>query len=128
MDEKICLDSDVLIELERGNLEVKRILELKKETATLSTTPINVFELWFGFKNKEEIFLLIEDLFIYNFDKNAAKVAGDIKRTLKKEGEDIEIRDLFIAAICIKNNLKLFTFNKKHFERLMRFGLILFEL
>ena len=125
MDQEICLDSDVLIGLLRGYTDIKEKLS-KIEPLTLCTTSVNIFELWSGREEKEKTLEFMGEYKIFDFDKDSAKIAGNIHKTLKKEGVQVEMRDLFIAVICIKNNLKLFTFNKKHFERLKRFGLILF--
>jgi predicted nucleic acid-binding protein len=37
---------------------------------------------------------------------------------LRHERKPIEIRDLFICAICIENNAPLITRNVSHFERM----------
>ena len=37
---------------------------------------------------------------------------------LRREQKQIEIRDLFIGAICIENNAPLITRNVSHFERM----------
>lgn len=123
MDRKICLDSDVLIELTKGNKEIVECLQ--KFDASLYTSSINVFELWTGRLKKEEenIHNLIISLKKEGFDSESAIKAGDINLSLKEKGELIDFRDLFIASICITNNLELFTLNKKHFERLSKYGL-----
>lgn len=79
----------------------------------------------FGLEEKnEEIFKLLEWLNIFDLDEKSAKIAADILLALKKGGTPVEIRDMFIAAICIKNDLELLTYDK-HFERIKKFGLIL---
>jgi len=65
----------------------------------------------------EKIFMVL------HFDNEAIIKASEIYATLKKEGRLIDERDLMIGAICISNNLPLATLNKKHFERLKKFGL-----
>ena len=123
MVRKACLDSDVIIELLKNNDKTKNaIISLDAE---FYTTTINAFELWGGRKDKEEEIIdsLITWLNTKELDKKSAYRAGDIRRKLKKQGADIEFRDIFIAAICIQNDLELFTYNKKHFERLKQFGL-----
>lgn len=123
MVRKICLDSDVLVELLAGNKETRALVEHLE--GDFYSTAINVFELWFGRKESEKIFKLLAWLYICKFDESAAKKAADILRTLKKDGSMLELRDLFVAAICIVNDLELLTYNKAHFEKLKKFGLVL---
>lgn len=124
MDEGICLDTDILIEIINGNKTIKEISEFKK-SEVLCTTSINVFELWLGEKEKDTLKLseLTEELFVFDFERESAKIAANILRKLKNEGKLIEFRDIFIGAICIKNNLRLLTLNKKDFKRLEKFNL-----
>ena len=128
MDNKICLDSDIIIEILKNNLELKNKLEtISKQGDIFCTTSINVFETWFGRENNEIFLNFLEGLYSISFDEDSAKKAAVILNVLKKEGSRIEARDLFIAAICITNNLELLTNNKKHFERLKKLGLKLVD-
>lgn len=124
MVKKICLDTDVLISLFKKDETTKKLLESLGEII-FATTSVNIFELWFGRKEQEGTSELIESLEIFNFDKTSAKISADILRVLKKQGQLLEFRDVFMASICIKNNLELLTLNKKHFNRLKKLGLIL---
>jgi len=54
---------------------------------------------------------------ILSLDDNSAKKASELYKLLSKKGEILDLRDLFIASICLNNNLKLLTLNRKHFER-----------
>ncbi|MBI4155378.1 type II toxin-antitoxin system VapC family toxin [Candidatus Woesearchaeota archaeon] len=120
---KLCLDSDVLIDILRNNEEtIKKIKLLEGE---FFTTTVSIFEIWNGRKKDEIIEDFISWINIIDFDENAAFLAGDIRKNLRKNGLEIDIRDLFIASMCITNNFGLFTNNKKHFERFKQFGLIL---
>ena len=123
MVRQVCLDSDVLIELLRQNEKTKQTVE--SLNAEFFTTAINSFELWFGRKKSELVFEFLEILHLLPLDDKSARIAADLRRELERRGEPIDLRDLFIAAICITNSIELFTYNKKHFERLKEFGLIL---
>ncbi len=87
------------------------------------STSINSFEVWYGRKAQEPVSELFDWLDIFQFDNESARIAADIMRSLKQKGKMIEMRDIFIASICIKNNIELLTDNKKHFDRLKEFGL-----
>ncbi len=122
MVRQICIDSDALIELVLGNEETSNFI--KETEAEWHTTAINIFEIWSERNAKQQnIENLIQGLKKQNLDEDAAIKAGEIRRRLKETGDTIEIRDIFIASICIENNLELLTNNKKHFERLKKFGL-----
>src|SRR3989344_9460774 len=99
MDRKVCLDSDIQIEILKNNQQIsEKIIELK---ANLYTTSINIFEIWTGRLKKQEDSAkqLIRSLKKINFDENSALKAGDINLELKKSGELLDIRDVFIASI-----------------------------
>ncbi len=125
MARKVCLDSDVLINILRNQNETIKMIQ--NLDADLFTTSINTFELWYGRKNSEDIFQFFEWLNVLEFNQESSILAGDILRKLELKGQILELKDIFIAAICIDNNIELLTNNKKHFERLKEFGLILTE-
>ena len=121
MDRKICLDTDILIQIMRDDEKLKN--KINSLNASFYTTSINLFEIWQGHKKGEETLNLLEPLLKLNFDENSAFFAGDLQRKLSDKGNLLDFRDLFIGAICIKNNVELMTLNSKHFLRLKQFGL-----
>jgi predicted nucleic acid-binding protein len=123
MDRRICLDSDILIALLKGDKTAKKILE--SVDAELYTTSVNVFEIWFGRTKEEIIAELFGSLRLLAFGEGSARLAADMLRTLKERGTMVDFRDAFIAAMCIRHNAELLTGNKRHFERLNEFGLTL---
>ena len=86
---------------------------------------INLFELLLRETNLEQIEIFRNKVNLLEFDEASARKASLIHKELKNKGELIDFKDLFIAATCIVNNYDLMTFNKKHFERLEKFGLVL---
>jgi predicted nucleic acid-binding protein len=116
----ICLDSDVVIDILRNGSARDLLGDMDAE---FYLTSINIFEIWYGKKNSENLPAFFNLLKISDFDKNAAILAADILLKLRKEGEDLDYRDLFTASVCIIHDLELLTHNKKHFERLKKFGL-----
>jgi len=98
----------------------------------LSTTTINTFELLYGaykFKMKEKNVLrlkrFLSQLEILYFDLESSEVAGKLVAELSNRGLSLEIRDIFIAAIAIRNNAPLVTCNEKHFSRIDKLKLII---
>lgn len=61
---------------------------------------------------------LLKGVDVLPFDEKAARKAAEIYHNLRLNNKMIAFRDIFIAAICIVNNLELATLNKKHFERI----------
>jgi len=43
--------------------------------------------------------------------------AGELSAFLKKEGKNLPLSDIFIAALAIEHNLQIFTLDK-HFEQI----------
>ena len=66
--------------------------------------------------------------YILPFDNKSVLIASKIYSSLRKDGKLIDERNLIIGSICIANNLPLATLNKRHFERLRKFGLKLVEI
>jgi len=126
MVRRICIDSDVLIALLNKDEKTKQILESLDGDFYITT--VNTFEVWYGRKKTEPVFEALEWLHPLEMDDKAARLAGDILRKLKEDGKIIDMRDLLIGAICINNDVELVTYNRKHFERLKEFGLILVEI
>ncbi len=130
MEDKICLDSDVLIDFLKNKKEIVDWIKEKEENFELTTTAINVFELYYGeYKKKPSIDIkrldkFFENIHIFDLTKEISKKAGELASTLEKEGNIIEFRDILIAAISIENNLSLKTNNIKHFSRIKELKII----
>lgn len=128
MEDKICLDSDFLIDFLKNKKEAVEWLKEYEEKAELATTIINTFEIYHGeFKIKNNAILidnLLKNLDVLNLSVEITKKAGELSANLEKEGNMIEFRDILIAAIVISNNYSLKTNNKKHFERIKELKII----
>ncbi len=125
MDQKICLDSDIIIDF--LNRKEETYEKIKSYDAHFVTTSVNVFEVWIGRKENEIVKEFFDTVDILPFDSNASILAADIMRELKRTGKILDFRDIFIAAICINNRLSLLTNNKSDFSRLTKFGLLVLE-
>ena len=124
---RACLDTDVLIDyLRKPSLETKRIMECvldKKLNACI--TSINAFEIWFGaFLAPEKAKLaqcteeFLGQLEVVDFDYASAVKAGRVLADLRKRGDPIEIRDLFVGCVCKVNGMALITRKLKHYRRI----------
>ncbi|BBG23269.1 hypothetical protein IC006_0553 [Sulfuracidifex tepidarius] len=75
-------------------------------------------------KNVEEFKTWIEtNLRVICIDNESLKVASRVYADLRKSEEIMEDPDLLIASMCIANGLGLKTNNKRHFQRLEKYGL-----
>lgn len=123
----IGLDTSTIIDIFRGNQEIKQVLESNKEP--LAATIISYLELFFGLNLEEpkhategkyydEFFKSLHNV---NLTKNACEEASKIFWDLKRGGKTIEQFDCIIAALFLTNGInKILTRNPKHFERIKK--------
>jgi tRNA(fMet)-specific endonuclease VapC len=124
---RVCLDTDILIDyLRKPSDEVKQIMESAFERkVSACTTSVNTFEIWLGahlapkkaklVRNTEDFLGQLE---VVNFDYASSVEAGRVLADLRKRGEPIEIRDLFVGCICKVSGMSLVTRNLKHYRRI----------
>jgi hypothetical protein len=109
------LDTSVLVELLRRK---------KYEFASISV--ITLIEILRGVKaeKRERVKDLIERSFdVIGLDNRVVETYCDLYDRLRERGEMISDADLLIAATAISRGLTLRTSDKKHFERLKKYGL-----
>ncbi len=118
----MILDTTFLIDFSRGNQKtVMKLIELEKQRKPIMTTSINVYEIIQGIKNKKESEIakkLFSKLEILPFNSEAAHIAGEIQKELRKKGEIIDSEDTMIAGIAITQNKTILTKNIKHFSKI----------
>ncbi len=117
MDKKVCLDTDVCIELIKGNPALKGFIQEFDKSAVFISS-ITVFELFLRETNLSVVNDFIESFAVLLFDKQSALGASSVFKQLKKKGHLVDTRDLFIAAVCLANGCTLATLNKKHFDKI----------
>ena len=115
MGKKLCLDSDVIINHLKGNDE--SISTALKNGQNLYTTSINSFELRLRKTNIGIIDDFLKNIKVLAFDDFSGEIASYLYKRLGKKGNKLDLKDLFIASICIRNDMPLLTENKKHFKR-----------
>ncbi len=122
----ILLDTNVLIEILKGNADtIKRVESLGDDLALSS---ISAMELFYGAFDKRELRMIerFVSLFeILHIDEKISRTAMKlIARYAKSHGLDIP--DSLIASTAISHNAILWTYNRKDFRYIE--GLRLFEL
>lgn len=121
MAEKIVLaDTSLLIDFFRKSDKSKsKLISLIREGYTFCIC-VTEFEIYSGATNQQLEYWqkFLEKIDVINLDQSAVKEAVIINNQLKVKRKQIDLADLFIAAIAVSNNLPVATLNKKHFERI----------
>jgi len=122
--EKVCLDTNVIIQFMKNDGQVVSRLEDLAKTHVLVTTVLNSFELYGGIYRKnahreeKDAEQILEKMEVIEFAKEDSKPAAKIFSDLIRQGKESSPEDSIIAALCLKNKCKLFTLNRKHFEKI----------
>lgn len=123
----VILDTSVLIEAERGSLEIDGwIRDRAEEPFGLSV--ITVSELLHGvhradsrkrrLKRSAFVEKVIELVPVYPFDLAAARVYAQIWAELAGKGIQAGAHDLLIASTAVSLGFSVATFNPRHFEKI----------
>jgi len=121
------LDTDVLSNLLKRVPSKLLVAKLAQVPATQQcTTSITVGELIYGasratartdFLLTQIERILLTDLAILPFDRDAAHRYGILRAELERQGTPLADADLRIAAITLVHGLTLVTGNERHFQR-----------
>jgi predicted nucleic acid-binding protein len=112
----ILLDTNVLIEILKGNEKTIQVVESLNVTLCISS--ITVMELYYGALNKAEIKKLERFTMLFkvlHLNEEVSMQATELIKTYAKS-HTLDIPDSLIAATAVKNELTLFTYNTKDFK------------
>lgn len=119
----ILLDTDVCVELLRGNRKV--IEHRERESDSIAVSFMTVAELYYGAaksgrtaKNSTLVDEFLLTVTILQSSVSVARRYGTLKSSLQRAGLSIEDADLFIAATCLEFCDKLVTGNIRHYGRI----------
>lgn len=125
MEDKICLDTDFLVNFLRNNKNEVEFIKENEMANELATTFINIFELYYGAyksNNRDEniklVNMLLNRITLLNLSHEASEKAGEISARLEKEGNILEFRDILIGTIALVNGYSIKTNNAKHFDKI----------
>ncbi|ACO03160.1 MAG TPA: type II toxin-antitoxin system VapC family toxin [Persephonella sp.] len=113
----IILDTNIIIELFKGNTETRELLESRNEE-NFSISIITGMELYYGAINKRELNKIKKFLKSFNLlaiNEEISRISLElIEKYSKSHG--LEIPDALIAATSIYYDAPLLTYNKKDFK------------
>jgi predicted nucleic acid-binding protein len=111
----LLLDTDILINLLRGNVAARDFLADNLEENELLCSVITVAEIWAGMCPHEEQATrrLVDSLRIVDVTRAVAEKAGSFKGTTKSH--TLELDDCLIAATAFCTGATLATGNGKHY-------------
>ncbi len=122
MADKIVLaDTSVMIDYFRKTDKNKaQLIALALQGYSFCISAITEYEIYSGATSAQLPFwnMLLEKVQVIPFDQAAVKTAVEINRKLKHKRKQIDLADLFIAAIAVTHKLPFATLNKKHFDRI----------
>jgi predicted nucleic acid-binding protein len=114
----LLLDTSVLIDTLRFRKQRRELLaRLVEEGHRLSTTALNIAELYTGIRSGEETrtSFLLDSLECYALDCETGKQAGLLQNVWAKKGKTVSLPDAIVAAIAIDRGCTLMTDNRKDF-------------
>jgi len=111
----LLIDTDILINLLRGNVAARDFLADNLEENELLCSVISVAEIWAGMRPHEELATrrLVDSLKIIDVNLAMAMKAGSFKGTRKSHS--LELDDCLIAATAFCTGATLATGNGKHY-------------
>jgi tRNA(fMet)-specific endonuclease VapC len=116
----LCIDTSPLIAYLKGREPGATAVEEAVRQCNCFVTTITVYELLFGVaRARKEIGedALLGVMTIASFDEAAARHAARLHDQLIRANDDIGVKDVMIAAICLERSLPLLTLNERHFTR-----------
>ncbi len=126
----ICLDTDILIGLMRGDPGLKEVFE-RNSREELVVAPVTLCEVYRGahlYSRPLEELARIEsvtaDLGLLDFGHESCRRFGEVYSILKKRGRMPQEADLMIASICLEHGASLVTRNTDDFKNIPGLKLI----
>jgi len=123
----IVVDTDVIIDFFRDKPPAANVFAELISLEKAAMTVISVFELYAGIegaKRLTQIETLVQELIILPLNTIEAAIAGRIYTQLKSRGKLVGTHDILIAAICVANELPLYTKNIAHFSAIKEIRLL----
>ena len=117
MKNRILADTTAWIEFFRGKSKVADRLEMLLIENAVCTCGVVMFEVLQGIKSegeKNKILSILATLPYFEMTKKLWQSAAELSLSLKKNGVNLPLSDIFIAAIAVENDLSIYTLDN-HF-------------
>lgn len=117
MKNRILADTTAWIEFFRGKSKVADRLEMLLMENAVCTCGVVMFEVLQGIKSegeKNKILSILATLPYFEMTKKLWQSAAELSLSLKKNGVNLPLSDIFIAAIAVENDLSIYTLDN-HF-------------
>ena len=114
------MDTTIWIEFFRTRSKIGDRLEMLLMENTVWTCGIVMFEVLQGIKSageKSKILGVLGSLPYFEMTKKLWQSAAELSIFMKKNGVNLPLSDIFIAAIAVENDLSIYTLDK-HFEQI----------
>lgn len=115
---RVLLDTSILIDVLRLKNQRREWLgELVRDGHALSTTTLNIAEIYAGMRPSEEVKTeaLLSGLEWYELSGPSARLAGRLKNMWARKGHTLTLADAIVAATTIERGCALLTDNRKDF-------------
>ena len=121
---KFLLDTDMCVYWLRGQSAVREYA-LMIDPADLAISIITLAELYYGaawsaqpIATKRAVEVFADAITVLPLNPASVEIFGNVKATLRKQGQRIEDLDLLIAATALAHGVVLVTNNQQHFRRI----------
>jgi tRNA(fMet)-specific endonuclease VapC len=117
---RILVDTTIWIEFFRARSKIGDRLETLLMENAVWTCGIVMFEVLQGIKSegeKNKILSILASLPYVEMTKKLWQSAGELSILVKKNGVNLPLSDIFIAAIAIENDLSVYTLDS-HFTQI----------
>jgi len=117
---RILADTTTWIEFFRGKSKVADRLEMLLIENAVCTCGVVMFEVLQGIKSegeKNKILSILATLPYFEMTKKLWQNAAELSLSLKKNGANLPLSDIFIAAISVENDLSIYTLDN-HFTQI----------
>lgn len=123
---KLLIDTDVMIELTRGNNQAIQLLNTYQKQHQLCVSSINRYELLIGSRNKSELKDLLELLTFFNTLSLNNEIAQMAEKLIidYNLSHNLQLADALIASTALVNDVGLLSRNKKDFQYIDKINLI----
>ena len=120
MKNKILVDTTIWIEFFRGRSKIADYLEMLLTQNVVYTCGIVMFEVLQGVKSEGERNKILDILVTLPYVEMTKKLwqnAAELSVSMKKDGVNLPLSDIFIATIALQNDLPLYTLDN-HFTQI----------